>query len=354
MMKKFIGRNFVIIILALAALGTALPAPIDTFPGNRYVGRICLIFCFMITAAGLDEGGVYHLIHSRMRGRLSPAAAYFIILTVCYFSGAIITPYGAVITAAPLLLKLFDGKTLLFAFPAVSAAATLGGFLSPVSSFYNAFFTFSGGVSPDVLVLELLPFSLAGFALVFAASLPVGKAYSQYDGIREVHPEPVYISVFLILLIITVLAVGGLFDGIAAFISVCLVIVILEPKLMRKPDYPMLVMLFLLSVTAWNITRTDLLPLPENPFFAAVMLTNVISAENAAAFLSESGITSEILTAGINIGAAGFIFATPAALAAYSYTVSSDNSKPVAALGVFAAQGIILTAALSAMYFVIN
>jgi hypothetical protein len=349
-----VKRNFVIIILALAALGTALPAPIDTFPGNRYVGRICLIFCFMIAAAGLDEGGIYHLINSKIRGRLSPTAAYFLLSAVSYLLGALISPYGIVIVMAPLLLKLFDGKTLLFAFPMTAAAATLGGFLSPVSSFYNAFFTFGGELKPDDLVLELLPYSIVGFVIVIAASLPITKTFSQYDGIREIHPEPVYVCVFIILLGITALAVGDLFNGIAAFVSVCLVIVILEPKLMRKPDYPMLIMLFLLSVTAWNITRADLISLPENPFFASVALSNIISAENAAEFLAESGITPRILIAGINIGAAGFIFATPATLAAYSYAVSSENAKPIVILGIFAAQGIVLTAALSAMYFVIN
>jgi hypothetical protein len=351
---KFVKRNFVIIILALSAFGTALPAPIDTFPGNLYTERICLIFCFMISAAGFEEGGIYHLLHSKMRGRLSPTGAYFLILAASYLLGALITPYAVVIMTVPLISRLFERNTLLFAFPSTAAAATLGGFLSPVSSFYNAFFTFEEIVPPDELVLRLIPYSLVGFALVIVASLPVTKIYSQYDGLREVRPEPVYVCVFAILLVITALAVGGLFDGIASFVSVCLVIVILEPKLMRKPDYALLLMLFLLSVTAWNITRADLLPLPENPFFAAVALSNVISAENAAEFLAKIGITPDILAVGINIGAAGFIFATPAALAAFSSSVSGENAKPLLSAGVFAAQGIVLTAALSALWFVIN
>jgi hypothetical protein len=353
MIRKFLKTNFLIVFLAVAAAATALPAPVDNFPADNYISRICLIFCFMVATAGLEEGGIYLLIHGRMRSKLSPRAAFFLILICSYILSAFLSPYAVLILCIPLITRLFDNKTIFFIIPLTAAACDLGGFLSPVSSFQNSFLTFTAGVSPEQTFFTLLPYSVIGMGIVLAAGAPVPKLYSSYEGLREIRPEPVYISVFVILLIITALAAGAVFDPIAAFVSLCLVVVILEPKLVRKPLYSVIVMLFLLSVTAWNITRANLIPLPENPFFAVITLSNIITAENAAAYLYQNGISGEILTVAANIGAAGFIFSSPVTLMAYGYTVSLENAKPVRSLLFFAAQGIILTAVLSAVYFVL-
>jgi hypothetical protein len=353
MIKKLLKRNFLIIFLALAAFATALPAPVETYPANIYVNRICLIFCFMAAAAGLEEGGIYLLIHAKMRAKLSPRAAYFLILFIAYALSAALSPYAVVILTAPLLLRLFDNKTLFFAIPIMAAAAVFGGFLSPVSSFQNVFLTFTAKMPPEELFFAVLPYSLIGLFIAVGVSLPVPKLFSQYEGLREIHPEPVYISVFLILIIITTLAVGDVFDSIAAFVSVCLVIVILEPKLVKKPLYSCLLMLFLISVIAWNITRMDLISLPDNPYFAVITLSNIISAENAAPFLYDKGISSDIIAAAANIGSAGFVLASPALIAAYAYSVSYENAKPIRSLVFFASQGVIITAVFTALYFVL-
>jgi hypothetical protein len=307
----------------------------------------------MAAAAGLEEGGIYLLIHSKIRANLSAHGAYFLILVLSFVLSVILTPYAVIIAAMPLLLKLFDNKTLFFAVPATAAAAAFGGFLSPFATFQNSFLTLSAGMGTEELFFTVLPFSLVGFGLVLAGSAPVLKLYSQYEGLREIHPEPVYITVFVILMIITALAAGGIFNDIAAFVSVCLVIVILEPKLVKKPLYSCILMLFLLSVTAWNITRADLIALPENPFFAVLTLSNIISSENAAAFLLSKGISSDIIAAAANIGSVGFVFSSPVMLSAYSYSVSYENAKPIRSLALFAAQGVILTAVLTALYFVL-
>jgi hypothetical protein len=353
MIKKFIKTNFLIVFLAVAALVTALPAPVDNFPGDTYISPICLIFCFMVAAAGLEEGGIYLLIHGRMRSKLSPGAAYFSILIFSFILSAILSPYAVLILGVPLITRLFDSKTVFFLIPLTAAACDLGGFLSPVSTFQNGFLTFSAGVLPEQIFFTLLPYSLIGFGVIAAASAPIPKIYSAYEGLREIRPEPVYISVFVILLIITALAVGSVFNSIAAFVSLCLVVVILEPKLVRKPLYSVILMLFLLSVTAWNITRANLIALPEDPFFAVIALSNIITAENAAVYLHQSGISGELLTVAVNIGAAGFVFSSPVTLMAYGYAVSIENAKPVRSLLFFAAQGIIITAILSAVYFVL-
>jgi hypothetical protein len=354
MIKNFFKTNFLIVFLAIAAAATALPAPVDTFPGDIYISRICLIFCFMIAAAGLEEGGIYLLIHGKMRSKFSPRVSFLSVLIFSYLLSAILSPYAVIILIIPLITRLFDNKTIFFLIPLTAAACDLGGFLSPVSSFQNSFLTFTAGVSPERIFFTLLPYSLIGIGFVLAVGAPVPKLYSSYEGLRELHPEPVYISVFVILLLITSLAAGAVFDNIAAFVSVCLVVVILEPKLVKKPLYSVIIMLFLLSVTAWNITRADLIPLPENPFFATLTLSNIITAENAAAYLFERGISGNIITVAANIGAVGFVFSSPVTLMAYGYAVSLENSKPVRSLLFIAAQGIILTAVLSAVYFVLS
>jgi hypothetical protein len=353
MIKNFFKTNFLIVFLALIALVTALPAPVETFPGNVYISRICLFFCFMIAAAGFDEGGIYLLIHAKMRAKLSERAAYFAIIITAYFTAALLTPYAVIIAVIPLITRLFDTKTLFYIIPLTSAAAVFGGFLSPISSFQNSFLTFEANLISERMFFTLLPFSLIGIAMVIAISLPVPKVFSQYEGLREVRPEPVYISVFAILLIITSLAAEGIFDSIASFVSVCLVVVILEPKLVRKPLYSALIMLFLLTVTAWNITRADLIPLPENPYFAVVALSNIITAENAAAFLLAGGISPEIIAVGANIGAAGFVLGTPCTLLAYAYSISYENAKPLRSLLYFAFLGAVFTAVLTSVYFVL-
>jgi hypothetical protein len=353
MIKNFLKTNFLIVFLALGAALTALPAPVDTFPGNVYISRICLIFCFMTAAAGLDEGGIYLLIHAKMRAKLSARGAYFAVLVAAYFLSALLSPYAVIITAIPLLTRLFDTKTLFFILPFTSSAAIFGGFLSPFSSFQNSFLVLEASLGTEELFFLLLPYSLIGMGIVIAASVPVPKIFSQYEGLREVRPEPVYISVFAILLIITTLACGGVFDSIASFVSVCLVVVILEPKLVKKPLYSAIIMMFLLTVIAWNITRADLIPLPENPYAAVLTLSNIITAENAAVFLIGKGISAEIIAVSANIGAAGFIFGTPVSLIAYAYSISYENSKPLRSLLFFALLGIIFTAVLTAVYFIL-
>ncbi|MDR0946991.1 MAG: hypothetical protein LBM87_04520 [Ruminococcus sp.] len=326
-MIKFAKGNFLILLTAVAAAVTALFAPVATFPANQYLGQIAIIFGFYIVWAAFDGSGLLSLGAKKIRGNKNSSAVMIIITAVSFLFGGIFTPYAAVIFVLPTAFKIFNRKTRLICFPVISAAALFGSFLSPFSTFGAATLSHSVPLDTAQFYENALPFALIGFIAAAAAAMFIKKEYSDAELSLKSRPEPVYIGVFILLFILCVLAVNGIIDTIAAFASICIVAVILEPALFKKADYCGLICLFLLSIAAWNLMRTPLFDLSDSNFLSVVFVKQMIG-DNTAMFAFGRGVAPDMIFKAIHIGSVGSLAASPVNLISYGLYVTSPHAKP--------------------------
>jgi hypothetical protein len=343
----FIGKNLLLFLVIAAAIITTLFAPIARFPANDNIAKTGIVFAFLVAEAGLRKGNadrIFSSLLSKIPDRfrfLTPA----LIIIGAFLFGAVFTPLGAVLllllTALP-LCKVWH-KTALF-YSLCLFSANLGGFLIP--TYIERYVLRAAELPYFEYLTAVLPLALAGLFLCLVPILIFGKA----DGISAVEKKPVdiiTICIYSVVFILCVLSAFGIIDIIISFCSAVLAAVILDSDNIKKVDYGLLVIIFLLTVVSWNILRTDMLPLPESPLSASVFITGLTGSDNAILLLFPKNVPALTLLSGVNIGSLGIF--TASGLYTYRRYLDTVGAKPISGLLIFAGLGLIFITVLSAL-----
>jgi hypothetical protein len=298
-----------------------------------------MIFALMLVIAGFEDSGVYGAAE-RLVTRLSDRLCAPVLVILAAAAAVIATPTGAVMLFLPLLHKLFRSWGKSAAITALTAmSCNLGGFISPQESYLSRYVIDNTEVTAVQYRTAALPLFAVGMAVCVIAALFIGAPNANEKAETEqkdrFNAEPISLTVYIIIFILCVLSLAGFLDIIVSFCSAVLVTVILDPQKFRHADYGLLLTLFFLAVGAWNILRTDMIPLPEEPLSAVVYITQIVGNTNAVSLMFPKGIPGLTLLLGVNIGSLGSLAASYVNIIAFKKYLDGQGARTIGGLIIY-------------------
>lgn len=366
--RAFLLKEAVLVVAALAAVMSCVLVPFDEGYASYVDWRtLALLFCLMAVVTGLRFMGAMHLLGSWAVSRASSVRALaFALVALTFVSSMAVTNDVALITFVPLALVVLAeaGESRFTASVVVlmTVSANLGSMLLPVGNPQNLFLYRVSGMDFFQFVSIMVPVVVVSAAMLVAAVLIVfrgnagglsnrtsRKALSKPTGRQGL----MFVS-YLILFVLSVMAVVGLIDAFAVAILVAFALLFLDRRSLAKVDYGLLLTFVALFVFVGNMARVPAVHEALSalvgiaPFCAAVGSSQVISNVPAAVLLS--GFTSNwtALIVGTNLGGLGTPIASMASLISLKIATASGLVGKRHYLAVFTAWNVAFLAVLCA------
>lgn len=345
--KDFIKRNLMVFIALAAALISCALVPVADYIQYVDTDVIGILFCLMLVTAGFKHNNVlakamYFLIE---KARIYGTRKALIILSlITYFLSMFVTNDASLIALVPIMITFFEEYPayLIYAVVVQTIAANLGSMATPFGNPQNLLIFTDYGLTPAEFFSAMLPAAAFGLVLVLILATLVPNKPLVVDDYEEVHiVNPRYASLYAILFVLVLLAVFGVLDVLVVFASVCVVAVIIEPKLFYDIDYGLLLTFIFFFIFVGNIKNISVVNrFVENlvsgrEFFAAVITSQFISNVPAAVMLTSFTDNWKPLLLGVDIGGLGTPIASMASLISLRIYGAHENSKPMRFLGIF-------------------
>lgn len=365
--RAFLSREAVLVVAALAAVMSCALVPFDEGYASYVDWRmLALLFCLMAVVTGLRFMGVMRLLGSWAVSRASSVRALaFALVALTFVSSMAVTNDVALITFVPLaLVVLAEAGESRFAASVVvlmTVSANLGSMLLPVGNPQNLFLYRVSGMGFFQFVSIMVPVVVVSAAMLVAAVLIVfrgnagglsnrtsRKALSKPTGRQGL----MFVS-YLILFVLSVMAVVGIIDAFAVAALVAFALLFLDRRSLAKVDYGLLLTFVALFVFVGNMARVPAVHEALSalvgiaPFCAAVGSSQVISNVPAAVLLSGFTNNWTALIVGTNLGGLGTPIASMASLISLKIATASGLVGKRHYLAVFTAWNVAFLAVLS-------
>lgn len=361
--KDFIKRNLMVLIALAAALISCALVPVTDYIQYVDTDVIGILFCLMLITAGFKQNnvlakGMYFLIEKAHIYGTRKALA--ILSAITFFLSMFVTNDAALIALVPIMVTFFAEYPayLIYAIVVQTIAANLGSMATPFGNPQNLLIFTEYSLTPAEFFSAMLPAAALGLVLVLILAALMPNKPLVVDDYEEIHiANKSYAALYGILFVLALLAVFGALDVLVVFVSVCVVAVIIEPKLFYEIDYGLLLTFIFFFIFVGNIKNISAVNsfveklVSGREFFAAVVTSQVISNVPAAVMLNSFTENWRPLLLGIDIGGLGTPVASMASLISFRIYSAAENSKPMRFLGIFMFVNI---AVLAAMYAFAN
>lgn len=364
-----IKKEAVLWISLFLALGSMAYVHLD----KEYFGYIdyqtlTTILGLMLVMAGLRSLGIFRIIGSRMLEKTRDARNIALVLVLlCFLFSMVITNDVALITVVPftidVLLMAGLEKYLIRIIVLQTIAANLGSMLTPIGNPQNLYLFSLSGMSLGDFISLMLPYTLVSLIGLLAACLIMIEKKTVEMKLPERHKlsakRKTKAIVYLLLLL---LALAGVIHLISVFVVgavILSVVFLMERRVLRKPDYSLLLTFIFLFVCIGNIRRIPEISLwLESVIRGNEVLTSVFASQlisNVPAAILLSGFTDNIkaLVVGTNLGGLGTIIASMASLISFKYYGKMEGNRNIAFLGVFTFLNLIFLGVLLLCYYLI-
>lgn len=366
---SFLKKETVLCISFLLALVSMAFVP----PDSEYIGYIdyhtlIILLGLMIVMAGLRSLGIFQLIGRWMLEKTSSARSLSIVLVLlCFCFSMVITNDVALITFVPyavdVLVMAGLENYLIRIIVLQTIAGNLGSMLTPIGNPQNLYLFSLSGMNPGSFISLMLPYTLLSFAgLMIACTVLIDrKAVSvSFQSRRAITvPEKRKTIVYLLLFLFAITSVARIISVFITGAVILAVVFLMDRRVLRKPDYALLLTFIFLFVFIGNMKRIPEINfwlqnvIKDHELLTAVLASQVISNVPAAILLS--GFTDNIpaLVVGTNLGGLGTIIASMASLISFKYYGATEGRRNTAYLGVFALLNLVFLAALLLFYYLI-
>lgn len=364
--RAFLSKEAVLVVAALAAVTSCALVPFDEGYASYVDWRtLALLFSLMAVVTGLRFMGVMRLLGSWAVSRASSVCALaFALVVLTFVSSMAVTNDVALITFVPLALVVLAeaGESRFTASVVVlmTMSANLGSMLLPVGNPQNLFLYRVSGMDFFQFVLIMVPVVALSAVMLVAAVLIVFRGNAEglsYRASCKALPKPtgrqgfMFVS-YLLLFVLSVMAVVGFIDAFTVAILVAFVLLFLDRRSLAKVDYGLLLTFVALFVFVGNMARVPAVHEALSalvgiaPFCAAVGSSQVISNVPAAVLLS--GFTNDwtALIVGTNLGGLGTPIASMASLISLKIATASGLVGKRHYLAVFTVWNVAFLAAL--------
>lgn len=367
--KHFIQNEIVLVVaFILALISSFIVHPDSMYPGYIDFRTLSILLALMITMAGLQRLQVFRQIGELLVAKMSSIRGVVLVLiALCFFSAMFITNDVALLTFVPfsiVTLSISNRKDLyILVIVLETIAANLGSMLTPLGNPQNLYLYSLAGMSLASFIKLMLPYSvvalallvICGFIFIKAAPVTLTEKHKYERTKRDNYMIGMYVFTFLV----SILVVARVLDYRIGLITVVLLTLILDRRVLRKPDYSLLFTFIFLFIFIGNIKRIPELSsainslVQINEVAVSIILSQFIS--NVPAAILCSGFTDKIdqLIVGTNLGGLGTLIASMASLISfkqYSYIDGADKKKYI---GVFTFANIAFLIVMCAMAAVI-
>lgn len=344
--KRFI-KNEVVLCVAFVL---ALISSFFVHPDYQYISYIdfrtlSILLMLMITMAGFQKLSVFRQIGELLVTRMSSIrGVVMVLIMLCFFSAMLITNDVALLTFVPfsIVTLSISGRKDLYIIVIVleTVAANLGSMLTPLGNPQNLYLYSLSGMSLKEFILLMLPYSIVALILLFILGIITVKAAPVSPQDKNIYErsrrDKIMIGVYIATFLISILVVARVLEYAIGLILVITIVLILDRKVLGKPDYSLLFTFIFLFVFIGNIKRIPALSevlrqlVCLNEVGVSIILSQFIS--NVPAAILCSGFTTDIpkLIIGTNLGGLGTLIASMASLISfkqYSFIEGSDTRK---------------------------
>jgi Na+/H+ antiporter NhaD/arsenite permease-like protein len=344
--KEFLKRDFVVVIAGAAALISCAFVPVTDYIEYIDTDVIGILFSLMLIIAGLRGNGVLSAVTDSIVRRAhieGTRKALLVMSLLTFFLSMFVTNDAALIALVPVTAALFADypSLLIYAVVVQTVAANMGSMATPFGNPQNLMVFSVYEVSAGEFFASSLP--AAGVSLVIIVLLCVFSANKPF--ISECEKGTVqnkrYIALYGVLFAVVLLSVFGVFDVLVAFASVCVVVIIIEPKRFTEIDYGLLLTFVFFFVFVGNIQQIPKVSefvsefVTGREFVSSLLASQVISNVPAAVMLSGFTDNWRAVMLGTDIGGLGTPIASLASLISLRIYGSTENAKSLKFLGVF-------------------
>lgn len=337
--KEFIKTEIVLIISFILAVVSAF----FITPNKGYLEYIDfrtlgLLFCLMAVMAGLNNLGVFRFIAEKMLSKVKSISGLSLILgLLCFFSSMVITNDVALITFVPFTitaLKL-SGKMdkLIWIVTVETVAANLGSMLTPIGNPQNLYLFSAYNMSMGDFMVTILPYAFLSLLLVIISCLITGKGETSTQPSQDKYAfSKLYIGIFALLFILSLLTVFRVIPCIATVIITLIALLIWDRKTILKIDYSLLFTFVFLFIFIGNLG--EIKPISDflkcivngNEVVVGVVSSQVFSNVPATILLSKFTDNANDLLIGVNLGGLGTLIASMASLISFKYVAKEKIS----------------------------
>lgn len=329
-----------LIIAAVLALVSMFFASSDVVYSEHVdLKVIVLLFCLMACVAGLNESGVFQSLFSKLTAKtVSVRKLSLMLILVCFFSSMVITNDITLITFVPLtmmFLKCIGSRRVIFIIVMETIAANLGSIVTPMGNPHNIFLYSYYDMSLETFLSTIIPFAVFSFILIVITVLLL-KDYKIDASITytDKRPDKLKTAKYVILFIISILAVINVIDYVVCLLLVLIVLLLTDRSVFRKVDYSLLltfVFFFIFSANIGSIEEINhyiVQTIEGRELATSILLSQVISNVPTAVMLAPFTSNGIGLLVGTNLGGLGTPIASLASLISYRlYTTLRRNEK---------------------------
>ncbi len=327
---------------------------------------ICLLFALMAVVAGFGEEGIFAELAEKLvrkAGNLRTLA--YTMIGLCFFSSMFITNDVALITFVPMTILMISGsepKYMIRMIVLETIASNVGSMLLPLGNPQSLYIYGRYQMQLTEFMAIMLPFWVASLIitiLLIRCLFPkevVGT--SSFENGTSICPKNgKKIVIYVILFIIAVCGVVRLIPyGVVTGI-VILVLLFMEPRILKKVDYGLLFTFLFFFIFVGNLSRIEVVQdvirqvLQGHETVATVLVSQVISNVPAALMLSGFTQAGEELLIGVNIGSLGTLIASMASLISYKFYRRVENNSAKKYLTCFTGWNLFVLIILVGLYF---
>ena len=323
---KFIKKNTVFCIAALAAVVTAFFVP----PDKEYIGYFDMktLACLFLTLAvicALRNIKFFTIVARKIVLLTGNLRSLFIALICITFIGSMLIANDmALITFLPLgyfaLKTARQEKYMAYLFILQNISANLGGMLTPFGNPQNLYLYSYFNIPTGEFCLIMLPPFLLAITMLMLACIPV-KAHKLT--VSETYTRKLNIPrtvLYLVLFAFSLLIVFRVIPYWLGLIVIPAVLLIADRNSLLMVDYPLLGTFFFFFIFAGNLARIDAVDgfisslLERDPLIVSVLSCQGISNVPSAILLSRFTADYRSLLLGVNIGGTGTLIASLASL----------------------------------------
>jgi len=343
----FIKGELVLSIAALVALVSMFLVPPDA-DYLTYVDFqvIAILFCLMLSVAGLMKLGGLDYVSSLLLNRATSIKSLrFILVNCAFFIAMFLTNDVALIALVPITVAIFHraGRDKLISTVVLQTiAANVGSSLTPIGNPQNLYLYTRYHIGIGSFFAMIAPIVLIGYFGLMVAVLVTRNGPVVVDVIpRGVALDRKALALYLGVFLLCILTVLRVLDYRICLLLVVIAIALYDRSLFRRVDYGLLATFVFFFIFVGNIER---LPVVETAlrhfitgrtFLVSLLSSQVISNVPAAMMMARFTDDARGMLLGTNIGGLGTPIASLASLISYKIYSRSPGASPGRYLGRF-------------------
>lgn len=366
---KFFKKEAVLCVSGiLAAVSCFIVPPSEAYAGYVDLRVLILLFCLMLTVAGIRQTGAFSIICEELMKKFrSIQAVGLVLVLLSFFMSMLLTNDVTLVTIVPFTLLLFDnisGEKRLAEIVLLvleTAAANLGSMLTPMGNPQNLYLYTSFNLSFSEFFGIILPYSaLSLVMLICSVLLFLPKLQTEKPNGNAQIQGRVKLIIFVILFALNMLTILRILDDKILLLIVAAAVLIIDRKLFLKADYSLLLTFVFFFIFVGNFGSIPVLSeslrrvLLGNEVGTSVLLSQVISNVPAAILLSGLSDNAGALIIGTNLGGLGTLIASMASLITYKFYAGAKDSSPKKYVLIFTLFNVCYLAALGILYICIS